>query len=434
MNRVVLPAVTLGVMAIGIAHAVADSPSAKLTLIPKGAMQKAGGYMPQRLMLSAEKPTGIKSEPTYSYKPLYGTLKFGPAADNGIVLALDEAPDASVGKLYADANGDGDLANDPSASWTRSARKVKNPQTMAETEVVMFNGAIEVQPKGEPASSVPYSVAFYRFAPETAKSRNLPTDMLLYYRDYGREGKLELGGKAYSILLLDEFASGRFDKTAHGEKEPAGVSLLIDRDGNGKFGQGERYDPSKPFNIGGTTYEVEKIAVDGSLIQLKVSDKKVAEIPLPADLSPGKPAIAFSRPTLDGKSVNFPKDYEGRLVLLDFWATWCGPCRVEIPGLVKAYEKNKGRGLAILGISLDQENQAEKVKAFLVENKMPWPQVYDGKFWNAEVAKMYSVNGIPAAYLVDGSTGKIIASGNSLRGEALDKTLTEALDKLGATK
>jgi thiol-disulfide isomerase/thioredoxin len=128
--------------------------------------------------------------------------------------------------------------------------------------------------------------------------------------------------------------------------------------------------------------------------------------------------------------VNFPEDYKGKLVLLDFWATWCGPCRVEIPGLVKAYEKYKSQGFEILGISLDREKQGSNIEVFLMDNNMRWPQVYDGKFWDAEIAKMYGVDSIPAAYLVDGNTGKILASGNALRGEALDGTIAKALEQL----
>src|SRR5262249_41413356 len=158
--------------------------------------------------------------------------------------------------------------------------------------------------------SIPCNLAIYRFAPETAKARGIPTDMLLYYRDYGREGKLDLGGKSYSIMVLDELASGRYDQVAHGEKEPPKVSLLIDRDGNGRFGKGEQYDLSQPFNIGGTTYELDKLSADGSSLKLKKSSKVVAEIPMPADLGSGKPAIAFTRPSLEGKSVSFPQDYK----------------------------------------------------------------------------------------------------------------------------
>ena len=430
MKNHTLATAAFGLLTAGIAYAVADSPSAKLTVVSKGAMAKAGYYMPQRILLTADKPAGIKAEPSYTNKPLYGTLKFGVSEDNGLNLALDEAPDASIAKLFLDSNADGDLTNDVTAEWTRRANKVKNPQTMAEVEMVTFSGSAEIRPKGEPAASVPYSVSFYRFAPAQAKLRNLPENLLFYYRDYAREGKLQLGDKTYGILLLDEVTAGRFDQYTHEERQPKKVSLLIDRNGDGKYIRQEQYDLAQPFTIGGTTYEVDKVAADGSSISLKVSAKKVAEIPMPADLSIGRPALAFTAPLMGASTVNFPQDFRGKLVLLDFWATWCGPCIREIPELVKAYEKYKDQGFDILGISLDQANQGEKVASFVRENKMPWRQVYDGKYWQAEIAQLYTVDSIPRAYLIDGNTGKIIASGNSLRGEALDATIAKALEQL----
>jgi peroxiredoxin len=102
-----------------------------------------------------------------------------------------------------------------------------------------------------------------------------------------------------------------------------------------------------------------------------------------------------------------------------------------VPSLTKAYQEYHPKGIEILGISLDQPNAADKVKQVTADNNMPWPQVYDGKFWQAEVAQMYGINSIPAAFLVDGDTGIILASGNSLRGPNLEKSFQEAIEKKG---
>lgn len=401
-----------------------------LKLVETGGSQKVGYYMPQRLTLSKDKPAEVKKVPGFDSTPMYGTISF---AGKPYLVALDESADAAMGRLYVDSNGDGDLTNDGSIDWKRSERKVTNRQTKEEVLDVVYSGSSSVSP-----GSKKRGLSFYRFAGKGGEMRGLGTNMLFYYRDYALTGDLKLGKKTYPVLVVDEMATGTFNNLQHEEKTPAKVSLLIDRDLNGAFDpRYERYDLSKPFNIGGMVYEVDKLAADGMKLSLKKSAKTVAEIaevPIPADLSVGKMSLAFSRPVISGKTVKFPEDYKGKVVMLDFWATWCGPCIAELPGLTKTYEKYHDKGFEILGISLDQADQLEKVQAFLKEKNMTWDQIYDGKFWDAEISKMYSVDSIPRAFLVDGNTGKIIATTAELRGEKLDSTIARALSSNSTTE
>lgn len=137
-------------------------------------------------------------------------------------------------------------------------------------------------------------------------------------------------------------------------------------------------------------------------------------------ISIGKTAPAFSQVDPNGKSISL-ESFRGKYVLLDFWASWCGPCRQENPNLVRTYQKYQDQ-LAILGISLDQKREPW-LKA-IKDDQLNWQQVSDLKGWNNEVAGMYQVRAIPANFLLD-KEGRIIAKG--LRGPDLERALEQLL-------
>lgn len=129
--------------------------------------------------------------------------------------------------------------------------------------------------------------------------------------------------------------------------------------------------------------------------------------------------IAFT--DLKGVEVDLDK-MKDKVILVDFWATWCGPCVVEMPNVIAAYDSYKEKGFEVVGISLDDDKAA--VEKFIKDNKMPWPQYFDGKGWENELAQHFGIRSIPATFLV-GKGGKIVAS--NLRGPALEAEIEKAL-------
>ncbi len=129
--------------------------------------------------------------------------------------------------------------------------------------------------------------------------------------------------------------------------------------------------------------------------------------------------IAFT--DLSGTKIDLAK-MKDKVVLVDFWATWCGPCIAEMPNVIAAYEKYREQGFEVLGISLDEDKAA--LEKFIAEKKMNWPQFFDGQGWANELARKHGIQSIPATFLI-GKGGKVIAA--NLRGPALEKAVEEAL-------
>jgi thiol-disulfide isomerase/thioredoxin len=160
--------------------------------------------------------------------------------------------------------------------------------------------------------------------------------------------------------------------------------------------------------------------VDEILASLK---KPVEAEQIRNKLVEGSKFPGFDEKDLAGMPLSLA-DYKGKVVLVDFWATWCGPSVAELPNVIATYQKYHGQGFEIIGVSLDEVQPA--LERFLKENNMTWQQYYDGKMWDNKLAMAYGVNSTPTTYLL-GRDGKII--GRDLRGEALQAAVAKALAK-----
>ena len=137
----------------------------------------------------------------------------------------------------------------------------------------------------------------------------------------------------------------------------------------------------------------------------------------------GKMAMEFSQADTSGKMVSL-SDFKGKYVLVDFWASWCGPCRAENPNVVNVFNQYKDKGFTVLGVSLDRPNAREKWMKAIYDDKLTWTHVSDLQFWNNAVAQQYGIKAIPMNLLID-PQGKIIAK--NIRGEELGTTVEKAV-------
>ena len=172
-------------------------------------------------------------------------------------------------------------------------------------------------------------------------------------------------------------------------------------------------DPAKVEPVFNTLPAATRNTPGGKDMQEKITVAKKTAV--------GRVAMDFTQSDTSGVPVAL-SSLRGKYLLVDFWASWCGPCRAENPNVVKAFDKYKGKGFYILGVSLDRPGAKDKWIKAIHDDGLYWSQVSDLQFWDNAVAKQYGIEAIPQNLLLD-PQGKII--GKNLRGEKLEKKLAE---------
>lgn len=181
------------------------------------------------------------------------------------------------------------------------------------------------------------------------------------------------------------------------------------------------------LNMGASSNEVKELfaSLSEDLKQGSLAKSLKENLDQRSAVDIGSKAPEFSAPNPQGEQIAL-KDALGKVTLIDFWAAWCKPCRVENPNVVKTYNKYHDQGFNIIGVSLDREGQKDRWLQAIEEDNLTWPQVSHLQFWDEPVAQLYGVRAIPAQFILD-ENGVIVAK--NLRGEELDAKVKELLAK-----
>jgi thiol-disulfide isomerase/thioredoxin len=387
-------------------------------------------YMPAAMLLVDEKPAAIKKEPVYKSQPKYGAIALGNGPRSITYFSVDE-PKGETGKLYVDINQNGDLSDDGSGEWNQATDR---DGTLNYRSTVILRASWGSAIKEEESGN--YGVMLYKRHGDARGG---------YVKTAARAGKMEIGGKMCNFLLVENTSDAIFTLPAKIDRTRRPVQFMVDLNGDGLFtGVQEKVDDKtiitrevytlgEPINLGGQWWMILPNASGSNMLAAPaaapteaVAESTFERLPL---LAAGVAAPDFTAQSVDGKPIKL-SDFKGKVVILDFWATWCGPCKESMPGLQKIYDEVRDQGVVV--VSLNVWDAKDPFDAWIKINSgttYNFTFAFDplGREKGNIAASMFNVSGIPTMYII-GRDGKIAAA---LVGSGNEKNIVKALNAQG---
>ncbi|WP_340073671.1 TlpA disulfide reductase family protein [Leptobacterium sp. I13] len=258
-------------------------------------------------------------------------------------------------------------------------------------------------------TGTPSNDDYYAYVTSSAKNRKRINNLIAEYRQAAQENNTPLTNDIARKINKVRNDIRNYDLTFVKEHPDSYMApLLIEQMLQSK---------SQPISVIQDIYTPISERIKSTTLGQKINNI----IENAAKVAIGAIAPDFSAPTPSGELLAL-NDAKGTVTIVDFWAAWCKPCRIENPNLVKIYDAYKGKGLNIVSVSLDKT--MDHWKKAIEEDQLPWDHVSNLKYWQDPIAKLYNVNAIPASFILD-SEGKIVAK--DLRGSQLEAKIAELL-------